>query len=183
MTWSFRLVIETCFHNLAPTVTGLGAKLSFLSRSSSVKSIRQVSTQRQFFYSCLFLWKTFHSCSLCLKAEPFVIQIFCGLSSVKHSVFIDRLSCDFLLSAGRERLQKKSERQSEEVPQFRGPKEHGLRNAFRLRGVTPNSVFRDITVMYFSLWKGVRRALHSSGFSPRSILLRCVLRLAFLRSV
>lgn len=30
-----------------------------------------------------------------------------------------------------------------------GPKEHGLRNAFRLRGVAPNSVFRDITVMYF----------------------------------
>lgn len=32
-----------------------------------------------------------------------------------------------------------------------GPKEHGLRNAFRLRGVAPNSVSRDITVMYFSL--------------------------------
>lgn len=43
-------MIETCFHNLAATVTGLGAKLSFLSLSSSVESIRQVS-------SCLFSLK------------------------------------------------------------------------------------------------------------------------------
>ena len=51
-----------------------------------------------------------------------------------------------------------------------GQKEHRLRNAFRLREVAPNRVFRDITVMYFRLRKGVRRAFHS-GFSPKSMVL------------
>ena len=49
-------MIETCSNSLEATVPGLGANLFFHSLSSSVESMRQVSTQWQYF-SCLFSLK------------------------------------------------------------------------------------------------------------------------------